>query len=79
MPDRHKYAPIRFRPPEADRLWLTEHAQRTGQAVNAVLVAALSEYRIRHEQALARSHMRPAHSPTCKCGTCNPPKNGATR
>lgn len=56
MPNVQKYRPISFRPPEADRLWLMEHAQATGQAVNRVLVAALAEYRLRHEQALARSH-----------------------
>ena len=58
MPNQQKYRPISFRPPEADRLWLLEHAKATGQAVNRVLVAALYEYRLRHEQAEARSHMR---------------------
>ena len=43
--DRHKYKPFRFRPPESDRLWLVEHSSATGQAVNAVLSAALAAYR----------------------------------
>ncbi len=60
MPNQQKYRPISFRPPEADRLWLVEHAKATGQAVNRILVAALHEYRLRHERALARSHMRPS-------------------
>ena len=49
MADRHKYTPIRFRPPEADRLWLLEYADTTGIPVNAVLAEALAEYRARRE------------------------------
>ena len=49
MPDRHKHSPIRFRPPEADRLWLLEYAAKAGRAVNAVLAEALAEYRERRE------------------------------
>ena len=45
MTDRHKYKPVRFRPPESDRLWLVEHAATTGRAVNAVLADALAAYR----------------------------------
>lgn len=63
MPSQHKHAPIPFRPPEGDRAWLLQHAEWTGRAVNAVLTAALSEYRIRYEQALAHSHMRPEPPP----------------
>ena len=48
MPSQHKHNPIPFRPPEGDRSWLLEHAAMRGQAVNAVLVAALGEYRVRH-------------------------------
>jgi hypothetical protein len=48
--DRHKYAPIRFRPPEPDRLWLLEQAAKTGRPVNAVLAEALAEYRARHDE-----------------------------
>jgi len=47
--DRHKHTPIRFRPPEADRLWLLEYAAKAGRAVNAVLAEALAEYRARRE------------------------------
>jgi hypothetical protein len=49
MADRHKHTPIRFRPPEADRLWLLEYADATGRPVNAVLAEALAEYRKRRE------------------------------
>jgi hypothetical protein len=49
MPDRHKHSPIRFRPREADRLWLLEYADKTGRPVNAVLAEALAEYRAQHE------------------------------
>jgi hypothetical protein len=47
MPDRHKYAPIRFRPPEPDRLWLDAYQERTGKPINAILAEALAEYRAR--------------------------------
>jgi hypothetical protein len=49
MPDRHKHTPIRFRPPEADRSWLIERAEKTDRAINAILAEALAEYRERHE------------------------------
>ena len=49
MADRHKHTPVRFRPPEADRLWLLEYADKTGRPVNAVLAEALAEYRKRRE------------------------------
>lgn len=49
--DRHKYKPIRFRPPEADRLWLMERHEKTGRAVNAILADALAEHRARIEKA----------------------------
>lgn len=49
MTDRHKHAPIRFRPPEADRLWLLAYAEETGRAVNAVLAEALAKYRSERE------------------------------
>jgi len=48
--DRHKDNPIPFRPTGAgDRAWLKDYAKRTGQAVNAILSAALAEFRARHE------------------------------
>jgi hypothetical protein len=49
-PDRHRQPPIPFRPPEADRAWLVEYAERASRAVNAVLAEALAEYRRRREQ-----------------------------
>lgn len=51
MADRHKHPPIRFRPPEPDRLWLMERAEETGRAVNAILAEALAEHRARIEEA----------------------------
>jgi len=50
MPDRHKHTPLRFRPPEPERLWLMDHHEKTGRPVNAILTDALSEYRERHDQ-----------------------------
>jgi hypothetical protein len=47
--DRHKHTPVRFRPPEADRTWLQDFAERTGRAVNAILTEALSQYRSRSD------------------------------
>ena len=43
-PDRHKHTPIRFRPPEADRVRLLAYAAETGRAVNAIIAEALAEY-----------------------------------
>jgi hypothetical protein len=43
--DRHRRAPIRFRPAEGDHDWLLEYARVTGQPVNAVLRIALARYR----------------------------------
>lgn len=45
MPGKHKHPPIPFRPPEGDRAWLLEHAERTGRPVNAILRDALTSYR----------------------------------
>lgn len=45
MPSQHKYPPLRFRPPEDDRIWLIDLAEKTGRAVNAILADALREYR----------------------------------
>ena len=45
MPSQHKHPPVSFRPPEADRAWLLEHAKAEGKAVNAVLAEALAQYR----------------------------------
>jgi hypothetical protein len=45
MPNQHKYRPIGFRPPEADRAWLLDHAEQTGRSVNGILARALAAYR----------------------------------
>ena len=37
-----------FRPAEADRSWLLEYAEQTGQPVNAILREALAAYRDSH-------------------------------
>jgi hypothetical protein len=49
MPSQHKHAPIAFRPPEGDRAWLLEYAQRSGQPVNRVLAEALAAFRAAHD------------------------------
>ena len=45
MPSKHKHPPIGFRPAEADRAWLLEHARLTGKPVNRILAEALAAYR----------------------------------
>ena len=50
MPGQHKHTPIRFRPPEADRSWLLEYAERTGLPVNRVLAQALAEFRTKRDE-----------------------------
>ena len=51
MPSQHKYPPISFRPPEADRARLLQRVADTGEKVNAVLAKALREYLDRLEDA----------------------------
>lgn len=47
MPSQHRFNSISLRPgPHRD--WLLAYAEKTGQAVNAVLVQALAEFRERH-------------------------------
>lgn len=43
--DRHRYAPISFRPPAEDREWLEHRAKETGRPLRAILTDALSAYR----------------------------------
>lgn len=50
MPDRHKYPPIPFRPPEGDRLWLLAYAAETGRPVNQILAEALALHRKNHDK-----------------------------
>jgi hypothetical protein len=45
VPDRHRRAPISFRPAEDDHDWLLGYAAATGQPVNAILRIALARYR----------------------------------
>ncbi len=51
MSGQHKYAPLRFRPPEAERLWLAAYAEQTGKAVNAILTEAVRRLRLEVEAA----------------------------
>jgi hypothetical protein len=51
MTGKHKYTPLRFRPPEAERVWLLAYAEKTGRPVNAILAEALAEYRISRDTA----------------------------
>jgi hypothetical protein len=73
--DRHKRNPVPFRPPEGDRSWLLTYAASTGQAVNAVLVAALGEYRARHGDTTS-AVLPPAGGDTTTVAV--PPVNGDT-
>lgn len=41
MPGQHKHTPLRFRPPEAERLWLEQRQAETGEPMNAILTAAV--------------------------------------
>lgn len=41
MADRHKTSPLRYRPPEAERLWLAAYKERTGKPMNAILTEAV--------------------------------------
>jgi hypothetical protein len=75
MPSKHKHNPVPFRPPEGDRSWLLAHAEATGQAVNAVLVAALGEYRVRHGDTTS-AVLPPAGGDTTTVAV--PPVNGDT-
>jgi hypothetical protein len=63
MTDRHKHQPITFRPPEGDRAWLYEHAERTGLPVRRVLVLALAEYRAAHSGDTTPHVETPAETP----------------
>lgn len=47
--DRHSEHPLAFRPPLALRARLTAYKERTGQAVNAILTGALTEYLDKHD------------------------------
>jgi hypothetical protein len=49
MADRHKESPQAVRMPGDLKEWYRQHAAGTGQSLNAVLVAALTEYRQRHD------------------------------
>ena len=51
MPNKHRSNPVTFRPPEADRAWLREHAEATGRPAGAILTDALRLYRETAEDA----------------------------
>lgn len=51
MPSQHKHRPVPFRPPEGDRAWLLQYAERTGEPVNRILAQALAAYRAVVEKA----------------------------
>lgn len=50
MPDRHKAAPLRFRPPEPERFWLADYQQQTGKPMNAILTEAVRRLRAEVER-----------------------------
>ena len=41
MADRHKNTPLRFRPPEPERLWLAAYQEHSGKPMNAILTEAV--------------------------------------
>jgi hypothetical protein len=49
MADRHKHTPLALRFPEGDLLWLRDYAEKTGQPVRRVVLAAVAEYRAAHD------------------------------
>ena len=49
MTDRHKEPPQAVRLPGDLRAWYRERAAADGRSLNSVLVAALEEYRTRHD------------------------------
>jgi len=51
--DRHKTKPKAVRMPDGLEAWYRERAAKEGQPVNSLLVAALEEYRARHDGATA--------------------------
>ncbi len=50
MADRHKITPKAVRMPDGLLAWYEQFAEAEGKPVNAVLVAALEEFRQRHEE-----------------------------
>lgn len=48
--DRHKTRPLRFRPPEPERLWLATYQEQTGKPMNAILTEAVRALRAQSEQ-----------------------------
>ena len=49
MPSQHKHPAISFRPPREVRARLKAYAERTGQALNAVISRAVTEYLDKHD------------------------------
>lgn len=49
--DRHKEPPQAVRMPDGLKAWYREQATAEGQPLNALLVAALEEFRARHDGA----------------------------
>jgi hypothetical protein len=49
MADRHKSKPKAVRMPDGLLAWYGQHAEATGSTLNGAIVAALEDYRKRHE------------------------------
>ena len=49
--DRHKNTPLRFRPPDAERLWLAAYQEQTGKPMNAILTEAVRRLRAEVERS----------------------------
>ena len=45
MPNKHKTPPVSLRLPAGRRAWVKDYAAKTGQAVNAVVVLAVTRLR----------------------------------
>ena len=45
MADRHKHKSLRYRPPEAERLWLLAYQEHTGRSMNGILTEAVRKLR----------------------------------
>jgi hypothetical protein len=50
MPDRHKSPTLRYRAPEAERLWLLAYQEHTGRSINGILTEAVRMLRSQVER-----------------------------
>ena len=48
MADRHRRKPISIRFTDDERRWLTEQSHKNGEAVQAIVIRAVREFRARY-------------------------------